>query len=159
VKRSARPTGALSTLDRRRRRRGPDPTDLIGATATGQAYGTYVHSVPSSRLSPRNPVASLTGLPAGSYVVVARAVVAQLGATTTTRDHVARCVLSAGADAGQGARVCFDRGAGSVFSLGTTIALGVVHTFDGSGRVDVICTPVSGSPALENLKVTAIQVG
>ena len=93
-------------------------------------------------------VAAHLDVPAGKYVVVAKAAVFRQAGNQSAEVSGVRCTLLAGAD--------FDDAAATEWN---TLSLTVVHSFAKPGRIELRCSSWGlVPPVLEDVKVTAIRV-
>ena len=123
------------------------PSDAFTTAADGQ--------VPVTADGAQHTVASLGDLPAGRYVVVAKAAVNN----QTTSERYVTCRLAAGSDADEVT-------SGVASNLGRldleSVALTTTHEFAGTGAVTLSCDnsgALPGDTLIGNRVITAIRVG
>jgi hypothetical protein len=105
----------------------------------------------SDASAPYSTVVAHLDVPAGKYVVVAKARALNLNTKLYLPDDTAGvlCSLVAGVD--------YDMGNATHWNM---LALTVVHVFPKAGRIDLNCTGATINPmALAAVKITAIRVG
>jgi len=132
-----------------------------GALASADATPAAAASPPevfsgfrnAALLSGSTPLVMNLPVPAGSYMIVAKAS-AYNGLSSSSPSHVVFCELEAGTD--------FDRSFSRIRpSDEQTLANTVVHTFTSPGTVRLECNDTTGASAttlMEFAKVTAIRV-
>jgi hypothetical protein len=109
--------------------------------------------------------AALTGtdlatldLPAGSFVIFARAVYSPVGSVA---NFIAECKLTAGTDTdpANGARILFGTHNGDLADA-SAITMNVLHTFASPGSATLNCGTSLAQPSqVQDVRITAIQVG
>lgn len=125
---------------------------LTGATGPSNVYEAYRDSGPSDVSGTGTTVVTLSNLPAGSYVIHAKAEVASTGTGALTR-----CQLNAGGN-NDFSEVDLGNAAGMVQVA--TLPEQVVHTFTAPGAVTLVCSKDSAQTVgVIRSKVTAILVG
>jgi len=101
----------------------------------------------------------LPNLPAGSYVISAKTIFnyANHGAVLAGGSTIATCSLSAGIDSDQAQTEVYAKdGVGARIQ---TLPLQVVHTFTGTGQVDLACQDQISAADWLWAKITALRVG
>jgi hypothetical protein len=137
---------------------GPQgPKGAVGATGPSTVFAGFHDGLVylTSYLPARGPIATLTGLPAGSYAISAK-FEAQGYAEKTT--DFTECRLRAETDF-DSAFMYLGNGVGGIFS--GIFSLQIVHTFPATGAVTIECghSPTFASENIEQIKITAIKVG
>jgi Collagen triple helix repeat (20 copies) len=108
----------------------------------------------TTKLPARSPVATLTGLPAGSYAISAKFLAKGYAEKTT---DFTECVLRAETDTDT-AYQYLGNGPGGIFS--DIFSMQIVHTFPAVGAATIECGhTLSASENIEQIKITAVKVG
>jgi hypothetical protein len=129
---------------------GPAGT-ATAKTVTADAFVDLTSALPGTNLATLN-------LPAGSFVIFARAVYGpQAG---ITGNYVAECELTAGSDMdAPSGRIIFGADQNSPFVHGEVISMNVLHTFASPGSATLNCvTPQVQAARAGDVRITAIQV-
>jgi hypothetical protein len=128
-----------------------------GAPGIGPAFGAFRDgnvNITSTNSTTPTVVATLTGLPAGSYAIQAKTVLDDENATP--EDDVT-CDLTAGGDFDQDFFYMDFKQTGDVFR--TEAALQVLHTFSSGGSAQLTCYGAIGTLlTADHTKITAVQV-
>lgn len=96
-------------------------------------------------------VATLSNLPAGSYVITAKSNVTKQGGGATT-SVVGGCTLTAGGDSDTANQVLPGIG------IGATMNTQVVHTFPSTGSASLACTATGAGWVASLTKIAAVKV-
>jgi hypothetical protein len=136
------------------------PQGAAGPIGPSDAFAAHKDGPVALRVDPtgRGPGDTIASLPiprAGSYVIFAKAELANdLQSTTTTT-----CQLIAG-DPGSDSLASVDTGR-STIDAGSraVISLNVVHQYTGAGTADLRCEPTDGASSAARIRITAIRLG
>jgi len=129
-------------------------TGADGAPGPSAAYSVFRATGPTSLTTAAVTVATLSGFPAGSYVITAQSQVT--GSASATGTDVS-CVLHAESDS-FAANGYFGTVPGGTFS--SILPMSLTHTFTSVGAATVSCVKDLTSPAgVTNTRIVATRVG
>ena len=134
-----------------------------GAIGPSDAFATHrdgpvALTVDPTGRGPGNTIASLPIPRAGSYVIFAKAELANDLQTTTN----STCQLVAGDPGSDGSLANPDIDTGRwTIDAGSRggISLNVVHQYTGAGTADLRCVPTNGASSAARIRITAIRLG